>query len=183
MNYRKNPAQYPRSAAGSARAAQPASHEPARLLASPSVARCQGACGSSGGLTVTLKRRTLLTTVLAGLAAPMVPRRARAEGGQVAVYNWADYIGETTLADFEAATGITPIYDLYDSAEAAEAKLMAGASGYDVVVTAGRNLPRFVTSGIMAPLDKALLPNLSQMDPAVMSILAVLDPGNAHALP
>lgn len=183
MNYRKNPAQYPRSAAGSARAAQPASHEPARLLASPSVARCQGACGSSGGLTVTLKRRTLLTTVLAGLAAPMVPRRARAEGGQVAVYNWADYIGETTLADFEAATGITPIYDLYDSAEAAEAKLMAGASGYDVVVTAGRNLPRFVTSGIMAPLDKALLPNLSQMDPAVMSILAALDPGNAHALP
>ena len=78
----------------------------------------------------------------------MVPRRARAEGGQVAVYNWADYIGETTLADFEAATGITPIYDLYDSAEAAEAKLMAGASGYDVVVTAGRNLPRFVTSGM-----------------------------------
>ena len=132
---------------------------------------------------MSLKRRTLLTTALAGLATPYLARAARAEGGQVAVYNWADYIGETTLANFETATGITPIYDLYDSAEAAEAKLMAGASGYDVVVTAGRNLPRFIQAGIMAPLDKGLLPNLPQMDPAIMAIMAVLDPGNAHALP
>mgnify|MGYP006390839927 CR=1 FL=1 len=83
-----------------------------------------------------LTRRATLGAGIAALATPYLGRRAMAAGGTVNVYNWADYIGETTLADFEAATGITPVYDVYDSAEAAEAKLMAGQSGYDVVVTA-----------------------------------------------
>ncbi|PZQ95687.1 MAG: spermidine/putrescine ABC transporter substrate-binding protein PotF [Cereibacter sphaeroides] len=132
---------------------------------------------------MTITRRAALGAGIAALATPFVSRIALAQGGTVNVYNWADYIGETTLADFEAATGITPVYDLYDSAEAAEAKLMAGQSGYDVVVTAGRNLPRFNTAGIMAPLDKAKLPNLAHMDPSIMEVMAKLDPGNAHALP
>ncbi len=130
-----------------------------------------------------LTRRTVLGAGTAALATPFLSRLALAQGRTVNVYNWADYIGETTLADFEAATGITPVYDVYDSAEAAEAKLMAGQSGYDVVVTAGRNLPRFKAAGIMAPLDKSKLPNLSHMDPAIMKVLDPLDPGNAYALP
>ena len=130
-----------------------------------------------------LTRRAALGAGAAALATPFLSRLAHAQGRTVNVYNWADYIGETTLADFEAATGITPVYDVYDSAEAAEAKLMAGQSGYDVVVTAGRNLPRFKAAGIMAPLDKSKLPNLSHMDPAIMKILDPLDPGNAYALP
>ncbi len=130
-----------------------------------------------------LSRRAMLAVGTAGLATPFLGRLARAQSRQVNVYNWADYIGETTLADFEAATGITPVYDVYDSAEAAEAKLMAGSSGYDVIVTAGRSLPRFVAAGVMEPLDKAALPNLVHLDPAIMQILDPLDPGNVYALP
>ncbi len=130
-----------------------------------------------------LTRRATLGAGIAALATPYLGRRAMAAGGTVNVYNWADYIGETTLADFEAATGITPVYDVYDSAEAAEAKLMAGQSGYDVVVTAGRNLPRFVQAGILAPLDKTKMPNMVHLDPAIMKILDPLDPGNVYTLP
>ncbi len=130
-----------------------------------------------------LSRRHLIGTAGASLAAPLIIRSAGAQDRMVNVYNWADYIGETALEDFTAATGITVNYDNYDSAEAAEAKLMAGSSGYDVVCTASRNLPRFVQAGIMAPLDQAILPNLSHLDPAIMSIMASLDPGNLYAIP
>ena len=128
-----------------------------------------------------LNRRHALGLGAGALAMPFV---ARAQGaGSVNVYNWADYIGETTLTDFTAATGIEITYDNYDSAEAAEAKLMAGQSGYDVVVTAGRNLPRFATAGILSPLDKSKLPNMKNLDPAIMAIMAQLDPGNALSIP
>jgi putrescine transport system substrate-binding protein len=130
-----------------------------------------------------MSRRHLIGTAGASLAAPLIVRPAWAQDRFVNVYNWADYIGETTLEDFTAATGITVNYDNYDSAEAAEAKLMAGSSGYDVVVTAGRNLPRFVQAGIMAPLDQAGLPNRVHLDPAIMEIMARLDPGNLHSIP
>lgn len=132
---------------------------------------------------MTITRRSLMQTTGAALATPFLGSRAHSQARQVNVYNWADYIGETTLADFEAATGITPVYDLYDSAEAAEAKLMASSSGYDVVVTAGRNLPRFITAGVMAPLDRSKLANFSHLDPAILKILDPLDPGNLYSLP
>src|SRR6187399_2966389 len=102
-----------------------------------------------------MKRRTFVAAGAGALAAPFITRIAWAQAKQVNVYNWADYIGETTIADFEAATGIKAVYDNYDSAEACEAKLMAGSSGYDVVVTASRNIPRFLPAGIMQKLDKA----------------------------
>lgn len=130
-----------------------------------------------------LTRRTLLAATSIGLFSPYLARAARAQDRTVNVYNWADYIGETTLDDFTAATGIAVNYDNYDSAEAAEAKLMAGSSGYDVVCTAGRNLPRFRQANILKPLDKAALPNMSHLDPAIMAVLATLDPGNEYGIP
>ena len=130
-----------------------------------------------------MKRRNFLAATTGLLATPFVSRIAWADAKQVNVYNWADYIGETTIADFEAATGIKAVYDNYDSAEAAEAKLMAGSSGYDVVVTASRNIPRFLPAGIMQMLDKSKLPNMSHLDPAVMAVVAKLDPGNEHTIP
>lgn len=130
-----------------------------------------------------LSRRSLLAAGSAALATPYLVRPAFAQDRTVNVYNWADYLGETTLDDFTAATGITANFDAYDSAEAAEAKLMAGTTGYDVVITAGRNLPRFVTAGIMSKLDKSKLPNMSHLDPTIMGLLATLDPGNEYSLP
>ncbi|MGV3550255.1 extracellular solute-binding protein [Rhizobium sp.] len=130
-----------------------------------------------------IKRRTFMAAGGTALAAPFITRIAWADARTVNVYNWADYIGETTMADFEAATGIKTVYDFYDSAEAAEAKLMAGSSGYDVVVTASRNIPRFIPAGIIQKIDKSKLPNMRHLDPAVMTVVATLDPENAHTIP
>jgi len=130
-----------------------------------------------------LTRRAAMAAGGAALAMPFIRRRAVAAGETVNVYNWADYIGETTIADFEAASGIKTVYDNYDSAEAAEAKMMAGSSGYDVVVSTSRALPNYMKAGVIAKLDKAKLSNIVHMDPAVMEIVAKLDAGNEHAIP
>jgi hypothetical protein len=86
-----------------------------------------------------LSRRQTLTGLGAALALPCV-RPSWAQAGTVNIYNWADYIGETTIADFEAATGISAVYDTYSSAEELQAKTLAGSTGYDVVFTAGMML-------------------------------------------
>jgi putrescine transport system substrate-binding protein len=130
-----------------------------------------------------MKRRAFVATGAGVLAAPFITRIAWAQAKEVNVYNWADYIGETTISDFEAATGIKAVYDTYDSAEGAEAKLMAGSSGYDLVVTASRNLPRFIPAGIIQKVDKSKLPNMSHLDPAVMAVAEKLDPGNEFTIP
>ncbi len=98
------------------------------------------------------------------------------------VYNWADYIGNTTLADFEARTGIRVVYDTYDANEVLETKLLAGHTGYDVVVPSSTFLARQVRAGVYRKLDKSLLPNLAQMDPEVMRQVALSDPGNQYAI-
>ena len=110
-------------------------------------------------------------------------RRALAqEEAVVNVYNWSDYIAEDTIAKFEAETGIKVNYDVFDSNELVEAKLLAGNSGYDVVVPSGFFLERQVAAGLFLPLDKAKLPNLANMDPDVMAATAAHDPDNAHAV-
>src|SRR5262245_57312328 len=130
-----------------------------------------------------LTRRTAIQLVGAtSLAMPFV-KRAKAEEGKVHVYNWVDYIGETTLEDFKKATGIEVVYDTYDSAEAVEAKVMAGSTGYDVIDIASVNLPRFIEGGAFEKLDKSKLPNLANMDPVIMKVLADRDPGNQYAVP
>lgn len=98
------------------------------------------------------------------------------------VYNWSDYIAEDTIPKFEAETGIKVNYDVFDSNELVEAKLLAGNSGYDVVVPSGFFLERQAAAGIFMPLDKAKIPNLSNMDPDVMAATAAHDPGNQFAI-
>src|SRR6188768_3136805 len=98
------------------------------------------------------------------------------------VYNWSDYIAEDTIPKFEAETGIKVNYDVFDSNELVEAKLLAGSSGYDVVVPSGFLLERQVAAGLFLPLDKAKLPNLKNMDPDVMKATAAHDPDNAHSV-
>lgn len=98
------------------------------------------------------------------------------------VYNWSDYIGETTIADFEARTGIKVTYDVFDSNEVLETKLLAGRTGYDVVVPSAPFMERQIKAGVFLKLDKSRLPNLVNMDPDIMVRVAAHDPGNEYSV-
>lgn len=99
------------------------------------------------------------------------------------VYNWSDYIAPNTVADFEKQTGIKVVYDVFDSNEVLEGKLMAGSTGYDVVVPSSSFLARQLQSGVFQPLDKSKLPNYKNLDPELMKKLEQHDPGNKYAIP
>ena len=99
------------------------------------------------------------------------------------VYNWSDYIAEDTVASFEKETGIKVVYDVFDSNEVLEAKLLAGTTGFDVVVPSADFLARQIQAGVFASLDKSKLPNLVNMDPDIMKLLQDKDPDNAHSIP
>ncbi len=102
--------------------------------------------------------------------------------GVVNVYNWSDYIAEDTIAKFEAETGIKVNYDVFDTNELLEAKLLAGSSGYDVVVPTGNFLERQIQAGVFRPLDTAQLPNLANMDAEISRIVSQHDPDNKHSV-
>jgi putrescine transport system substrate-binding protein len=108
---------------------------------------------------------------------------AAGSGGELNVYNWSDYIGETTVDDFQKATGITVRYDVYDSNETLEAKLMAGSTGYDIVVPTGSFLGRQIQAGIYQKIDKSKLKNYGNLDPQILKALEAFDPGNEYAVP
>jgi putrescine transport system substrate-binding protein len=99
------------------------------------------------------------------------------------VYNWSDYIAEDTLANFTKETGITVVYDEMDSNETLESKILAGDTGYDIVVPSSSFLGRQIKAGAYQPLDRAQLPNYKNLDASLMSKLTDVDPGNAHATP
>ncbi|KII28291.1 ABC transporter substrate-binding protein [Pseudomonas fluorescens] len=101
----------------------------------------------------------------------------------VHVYNWFDYIGPTTLKDFQRDTGIKPVYDTFDSGEVLEAKLMTGHSGYDVVVASNFILPALIKAGALQKLDRSQLPNLKHIDPVLLEKLRANDPDNQYAIP
>jgi putrescine transport system substrate-binding protein len=100
----------------------------------------------------------------------------------VNVYNWGDYIAPGVLEEFEAATGIHVNYDIFDSQEMLETKLLAGRSGYDVVVVSGHFLERLVPAGAFRKLDLRQLPSHRNLDAELMAKFAQYDPGNAHAV-
>lgn len=98
-------------------------------------------------------------------------------------YNWSAYIAPDTVANFEKETGIKVRYDTFDSSELLHAKLVAGRSGYDIVMSSSGWAKMQADGGLLMPLDKAQLPNLKNLDPLIQGQLAKLDPGNAHAVP
>lgn len=128
-------------------------------------------------------KRILMAT--AALAVCAVAGQALAQERVLKVTNWAEYIGEETIANFEKETGIKVIYDTYESAEAVDAKLLAGSSGYDVVLHAGGDMARLIKAGgILRAVDASKLPNFKHMDPALMKQLnGDWDPGNKHFVP
>jgi putrescine transport system substrate-binding protein len=100
----------------------------------------------------------------------------------VRVYNWSDYIDESLLEKFEEETGIELVYDVFDSNEMLETKMLSGGSGYDVVVPTGTFLQRQITAGAFQPLDTSKLPNLENMWDVVSSRTEQYDPDNAHSI-
>ena len=126
-----------------------------------------------------MRRHMHLVVVAAAMAiAPAGAQKERI----VNVYNWTDYIAPTTIADFTKSTGIKVRYDTFDSNDTLETKLLAGKSGYDVVVPTAYFLERQIKAGIFQKLDKARLPNLANMWPEITQRLAKYDPGNQYAV-
>ena len=101
---------------------------------------------------------------------------------EVRVYNWSDYIDEDLLTKFEEETGIDLIYDVFDSNEVLETKMLAGSSGYDVVVPSGTFLQRQITAGAFQPLDFTKLPNAVNLWDVIQDRTAQYDPGNAYSI-
>jgi len=115
------------------------------------------------------------------LALLVLALSARAEDQVLNVYNWTDYIDPTAIPRFEKETGITVHYDVYDSLETLEAKLLTGHSGYDIVVPSDEpSFSRLIKAGALATIDRSRVPNWRNLDPALMQRVARSDPGNAH---
>ena len=108
---------------------------------------------------------------------------AQYPGGTLSIYNWSDYIGETTLDDFSSEYGIKVNYDVYDSSSVVDTKLLAGRTGYDVVFHAASNSAPLIPAGIYRPLDKSLIPNWKYLEPELLSRVAEFDPGNRYGVP
>ena len=127
-------------------------------------------------------RAAAATLMLAGAIALLSAGPAVPQSRVVNYYNWSDYEDPTVLDEFTKETGITVRYDTFDSNDTLEAKLLAGQSGYDVVVPSAYFLARQIKAGIFQQLDKAKLPNLTYVWPEIAKQLAVYDPGNQYAV-
>ena len=123
--------------------------------------------------------KTLLAMTLAGTVAGA----AQAQEKVLHVYNWSDYIAEDTLENFTKETGIKVVYDVFDSNEVLEAKLLAGSSGYDVVVPSNPFLAKQIKAGVFQKLDKSKLPNWENLDKDLLKALDPSDPGNQYSIP
>ena len=121
------------------------------------------------------------TAVLAGL---LTVSGTVARGQPVLnIYNWTDYIAEDTIANFEREYGVRVNYDVFDSNQVLAAKLLAGNSGYDLVVPTIANAQHLIEAGIFRRLDKSRLTNYGNLDPVILKQVAIYDPDNAHAVP
>jgi putrescine transport system substrate-binding protein len=126
--------------------------------------------------------RTLLASVVCSLMLSAVTLPASAAERVVRVYNWSDYIDEALLEEFTKETGIKVVYDVYDSNDILETKLLAGKSGYDVVFPSGNFLSRQIQAGVFQKLDRASLPNWKNLNPEIMKQAARYDPGNEYGV-
>ncbi|QFY59119.1 polyamine ABC transporter substrate-binding protein [Rhizobium grahamii] len=125
----------------------------------------------------TIARLAATAVVAAFSAAPSL-----AQEKVVNIYNWSDYIDSSILEDFTKETGIKVVYDTFDSNETVETKLLAGGTGYDVVVPTADFLQRQIQAGVFQKLDKSKLPNLSNMWDVIEQRTASYDPGNEYAV-
>jgi len=131
-----------------------------------------------------MRGKAIIFGGMAVLSAVALAPATHAETPELHVYNWSDYIAPDTIANFTKETGIAVTYDVYDGNEVLEAKLLAGHSGYDIVVpSASPYMARQIGAGAYLTLDKAKLPNLKNLDPRILGLAAIADPGNGHGVP
>ena len=123
--------------------------------------------------------KTLLAVSLMGAMAGAV----QADDKVLHVYNWSDYIAPDTIANFEKESGIKVVYDVFDSNETLEAKLLAGKSGYDIVVPSNNFLAKQIKAGVYQELDKSKLSNYDNLNKSLLKAVSVSDPDNKHAFP
>ena len=126
--------------------------------------------------------RRLASATAALLACWVLPVQAQEEEKVLNVYNWADYIGDDTIQNFEKETGIKVRYDNFDSNEILHAKLVAGKTGYDIVVPSSNWLKLQIQGGLLRKLDKSQIPNLKNIDPGITAKLSQVDPGGDYAV-
>jgi putrescine transport system substrate-binding protein len=138
--------------------------------------------------------RIVLTAASLALAVAACGKKDTAEQAQQAgaaaqeekvlhVFNWSDYIAEDTVPNFEKQSGIKVTYDVFDSNDVLETRLLAGNSGFDVVVPSASFLERQIKAGVFQKLDKSQIPNLKHMDPDIMNRVGLHDPNNEYAVP
>ena len=127
---------------------------------------------------VPLRSFSVLATLALALASSGL--RAQEEEKILNIYNWSDYIAEDTIKNFEKETGIKVRYDNFDNNEIVHAKLVAGKTGYDIVVPSSNWAKLQIDGGLLRKLDKSQIPNLKNLDPAVQAQLARMDPGNEY---
>jgi len=121
-----------------------------------------------------------LAAALAGLAVAFAAHAAGPEPKVLNIYNWSDYIADDTLKNFEKETGIKVNYDNYDSNEVLHSKLVAGKTGYDIVVPSAHFAKMQIQAGLFQKLDKSKLTNWGNLDPALLQVMSKVDPGNQY---
>ncbi len=122
------------------------------------------------------KNKVLPALLAAAFAAP-------ASAGELNLYNWADYFGETTVADYEKGTGTTVTLDFFDSNEVLETKMLAGGSGYDVVFPAASNAERQMMAGALHKIDVSRLQNYANLRPEILGVLDGVPGGRELGVP
>ena len=127
-----------------------------------------------------MKTKSALLALGLVLALAPFTTTAQVEEKILNIYNWSDYIAEDTLRNFEKETGIRVRYDNFDNNEIVHAKLVAGKTGYDIVMPSSNWAKLQIDGGLLRKLDKSQLPNLKNLDPAVQAQLARMDPGNEY---
>lgn len=127
-----------------------------------------------------LSRAAVMLSSAAVLACAMLPTAQAEEEKVLNIYHWSDYIAPDTIANFERETGIKVRFDTFDSNETLHTKLVAGRTGYDIVVPGSHFAKLQIEAGLFLPLDPSKIPNLSNLNPAIQAQLARVDPGNKY---
>ena len=152
----------------------------AQILLSACAALALAACGGQSSQPAAA---SAASTPAAASAASSTATSSLPQTDALNIYNWSNYVDESTVSDFAKAQGIKLNYDLYENNETLEAKMLTGKSGYDLVVPGIAFLPRQINAGAYQKIHKDLIPNYQNIDPQLLTMLAEADPGNEYAVP